>query len=254
MIVAVLQARLGSSRLPGKVLLPILGTPMLGRQLERLSRVKSIDKLVVATSTSPEDDAIEAFCRSFGVACSRGSVDDVLDRCYRAAAPERPDLVMRLTGDCPLTDPEVIDGLVAFFRAGSFDYASNTLKPTWPDGLDAELMRFGCLESAWSEAKLPSEREHVTPFIYKHPERFRLGSYENDVDLSGLRWTVDEPEDFALVSSIYATLYPSQPDFSSRDVLQLLQANGNLTGMNAGFERNEGYQRSLLKDASVSDN
>jgi spore coat polysaccharide biosynthesis protein SpsF len=250
MIVAVLQARLGSTRLPGKVLKPLLGEPMLGRQLERLQRAKSIDRLVVATSVDQRDDAIEAFCRGVGVACSRGSVNDVLDRCFRAVVPHNPDLVMRLTGDCPLTDPDVIDGLADFFWAGRYDYASNTLKPTWPDGLDAELMKFECMEAAWREATLRSEREHVTPFIYKHPERFKLGSYENDRDLSSLRWTVDEPEDFALISKIYEALYLRHPEFTTHDVLELLRGSAELISMNAGFERNEGYLRSLLRDTS----
>lgn len=248
MIVGVLQARLGSTRLPGKVLMPMLGKPMLARQLERLRRARCLDRVIVATSIQPEDDAIEVFCREQGVGCHRGSVDDVLDRCFQAVAAIRPEFVMRLTGDCPLADPQVIDGLAEFFERGKYDYASNTIRPTWPDGLDAELMRFEAIEAAWRDAKLPSEREHVTPYIYKHPELFKLGSYENTIDLSALRWTVDEPADFELVSRIYSALYPANPAFTSADVLEYLRAHGDVAAINANFERNEGYQKSLARD------
>jgi len=221
---------------------------MLALQLERLQRASMLDKIVVATSFQPEDHAIEAFCTDVGIACTRGSVEDVLDRCYTAVAAYKPELVMRLTGDCPLADPTVIDGLVKFFRGGEYDYVSNTLRPTWPDGLDTELMRFECLETAWRDARMPSEREHVTPYIYKHPEVFRLGSYENSTDLSALRWTVDEPADFELVKRIYENLYPISPTFSTQDVLNFLRANDDLATLNVAYERNEGYKNSLARD------
>ncbi len=247
-LVAVLQARFSSTRLPGKVLNPLLGEPMLGRQLERIKRAACIDHLVIATSTEASDDAIAALCDAMGVTCYRGSLDDVLDRMYRAAAETAADSFMRLTGDCPLVDPRVLDELARFFRNGGYDYASNTIEPTYPDGLDAEVMRLQCLEVAWREAELPSEREHVTPFIYNRPERFRLGSFKRDPDLSALRWTVDESADFEFVNAVYESLYPGDPNFGTDDILELLRQRPELAAINLGPERNEGFLKSLLRD------
>ena len=248
MIVAVLQARMGSSRLPGKVLMPILGEPMLARQLERVGRSTRLDRLVVASSDQDADDAIDALCRRLDVVCFRGSLDDVLDRFYRAAEQHQCDTIVRLTGDCPLADPALIDDLIAFFADNDFDYASNTLSPTCPDGLDVEVFRFTCLAAAWKEARLLSEREHVTPFIYNRPERFKLGSFETEPNLSHLRWTVDEPADFELVRRIYEAIYPATPAFTMQEVLELLAVEPDLAEINTGFARNEGYEASLAKD------
>ncbi len=247
-LVAVLQARVSSTRLPGKVLKPLLGEPMLARQLERVGRADSIDQLIVATSTEGSDDPIAALCDSAGVTCYRGSLDDVLDRMYQAGAGARAEMFMRLTGDCPLMDPNVLDGLVRFFREGGYDYASNTIEPSYPDGLDAEVMHFSCLEAAWREAALPSEREHVTPFIYNHPERYKLGSFKGQPDLSGLRWTVDEPADFEFVTEVYQALYPDDPAFDTTDILELLRRRPELAEINLGPGRNEGFVKSLLMD------
>jgi spore coat polysaccharide biosynthesis protein SpsF len=247
-LVAVLQARFSSTRLPGKVLKPLLGEPMLARQLERIGRADCIDQLIVATSTEASDDPIAALCGSVGVDCRRGSLDDVLDRMYWAAAGAGAKTFMRLTGDCPLMDPTVLDALVSYFRDGGYDYASNTIEPSYPDGLDAEVMHFSCFETAWREAELPSEREHVTPFIYNRPGRFKLGSFRGEPDLSGLRWTVDEPADFEFVAEVYQALYPSNPAFSTADILHLLRQRPGLAEINLGPGRNEGFLKSLDKD------
>lgn len=249
MILAVLQARLSSTRLFGKVLKPILGAPMLLRQIERVRRARSIERLVLATSDDPSDDAIERLCRENGIECFRGSLNDVLDRFYRVAKDRHPDYVVRLTGDCPLIDPAVIDKVVGHCIAGGFDYASNTLQPTFPDGLDVEVFRFECLAAAWREAALPSQREHVTPFIHQQSGRFKTGNYAGAPDLSHLRWTVDEAADFELVRQVYEVLYPVKPDFDTGDVLALLERRPELKTLNTAYERNEGYQRSLAKDA-----
>jgi spore coat polysaccharide biosynthesis protein SpsF len=249
-ILAVLQARMSSSRLPGKVLKPLLGRPMLARQIERVKRSVLIDRLLVATSAAAEDAAIEQLCAEMRVDCYRGSLDDVLDRFYRAAQACNPAYIVRLTGDCPLADPELIDAVIRFCVDGGYDYVSNALQPTFPDGLDTEVLRFSCLAEAWREARLPSEREHVTPFIYNNPGRFRIGSFTNQVDYSHLRWTVDEPEDFNLVEKIYTALYPGNPRFSSQEILALIERNPGIV-TNAAIERNEGYARSLHKDAST---
>jgi spore coat polysaccharide biosynthesis protein SpsF len=249
-ILAVLQARMSSSRLPGKVLKPLLGRPMLARQIERVKRSALIDRMLVATSSAGDDAAIEQLCAELSVGCYRGSLDDVLDRFYRAAQASNPAYIVRLTGDCPLADPELIDAVIRYCVDGGYDYVSNALQPTFPDGLDTEVLRFACLEEAWREARLPSEREHVTPFIYNRPERFRIGSYTNQVDYSHLRWTVDEPEDFSLVEKIYTALYPVNPRFSSEDILAFIGRNPGIAG-NTAIKRNEGYAKSLRKDRST---
>ena len=252
MILAILQARTSSTRLPGKVLLPILGRPMILLQAERIRRSRRIDKLVIATSRESTDDQLTAICTAADLTVSRGSLDDVLDRFYQAACAESPDYVVRLTGDCPLADPQVIDEVIGHCLVNRFDYASNTIEPTYPDGLDVEVMTYGSLKAAWTDAALPSQREHVTPFIYQHPGRFRIGSYKGPTDLSSLRWTVDEPEDYNLVKTIYETLYPRDPAFSSSDVMRLLDATPALRGLNTQFERNAGYQTSLGKERNDS--
>jgi spore coat polysaccharide biosynthesis protein SpsF (cytidylyltransferase family) len=248
-ILGILQARTSSSRLPGKVLLPILGQPMLALQLARLARCREIDRLIVATSTDRSDDALTELCQRLDVACYRGSLDDVLDRFFQAAKPYQPQHVVRLTGDCPLTDPALIDELILFHIAQDNDYTSNCHEPSLPDGLDAEVMRMSALETAWREAHLPSEREHVTPYLRKHPDRFRIGSWKHPIDLSHHRWTVDEPEDFLFVSAVYEALYPNDPAFGMQEVLTLMAHQPQLKGINARFRRNEGFEKSLCEDA-----
>ncbi len=250
MIVAVLQARVSSSRLPGKVTKPILNVPMLARQIERVGRARRLDQLIVATSAEKSDAEIVALCEASSVLCYRGSLDDVLDRCYQAAMPYKPAYVVRLTGDCPLADWTLIDRAIDFCIKGEFDYASNALRPTWPDGLDVEVMRFCALEQAWLEAKLPSEREHVTAFIHRRPQRFRLGSLEQEIDMSALRWTVDKSADFKFVTEIYEALYPDNPAFTTADILALLQARPELVALNATIGRNEGLKKSQAADAA----
>ncbi len=249
MTLAILQARVSSTRLPGKVLKSILGEPMLFRQIERIKRSRLIQTLIVATSVDPSDDALADACMKRGQAYRRGSLADVLDRFYQTALPFAPEHVVRLTGDCPLADPLVIDLVIQHHLDGGYDYTSNALEPTYPDGLDVEIVRFSCLAEAWREAVLPSQREHVLPFIHQQPNRYRLGSVVNAVDFSALRWTVDEPADFELVSHIYNALYPSNPAFSTDDILAFLKSNPELCSMNSCFMRNEGYTESLKKDA-----
>ena len=249
MILAILQARYSSTRWPGKVLKPLLGIPMILRQLERVNRSEKIDRIVVATSTDTSDDQV-ALCAQSSVDVFRGSLDDVLDRFHGAATQFSPETIVRLTADCPLVDPAVIDAVIQFFLDGRFDYASNAIQPTFPDGLDVEVFRLSCLNDAWREAALPSEREHVTPFIHRHPERYRIGHFKGDRDLSALRWTVDEELDFQLVSEVYAALYPVKPDFGMADILQLLEERPRLKTLNTRYVRNEGMKKSLAADAA----
>jgi spore coat polysaccharide biosynthesis protein SpsF len=241
--IAILQARSSSSRLPGKVLLPILGAPMLSRQIDRIRRAKLLDGIVVATSKSTDDDAIEALC-------SNMNIDDVLDRIDSCAAAFGADQVVRLTGDCPLADPGIIDRVVSAHTDTGSDYTSNVHPPTWPDGLDVEIIRRDVLAMAAAEARLPSEREHVTPFIVTRGERFALSNVETSPDRSDLRLTVDESHDFELVSRIYEALLPAKPEFNVDDVFALLDDHPQMLGINAGIDRNEGTQRSWRQDAN----
>jgi len=248
MILAVLQARMGSSRLPGKVLMPILGEPMVFRQIERIRRCKQIDELVVATSTSAADDPLVAFCRDRGIKAGRGSENDVLSRFVHIARPYAPNAVVRLTGDCPLADPDVIDDVIALFISGGFAYVSNVEPATFPDGLDVEVIRWSALEQADKDAVLPSHREHVTPFVRTQPSIFPSGCHTRSPDLSHLRWTVDEPADFAFVRRVYEALYPVNPNFATADILRLVESDPALGATNSGFERNEGMKKSLRAD------
>lgn len=224
MILAILQARMSSSRLPGKVMAEVEGMPMIGRQVERLRRSRRIERLVVATSQEPEDDVLARYCVvSLGLGVWRGELSDVLGRFEGAARHFGPaDHVVRLTADCPLCDPGVIDAVADLHLAGGFDYTSNTPeRRTFPHGLDAEIMRAGVLEAAAREAQAAYEREHVTAFIYRRPERFSLGFLSQAEDLSQLRWTVDYPADLAFVREVYRALLPTRPAFSMEDVLAL---------------------------------
>lgn len=248
MIVGILQARMSSSRLPGKVLKPILGRPMLDLHIERLCRAKRLDALVVATSSDVTDDPIAHLCNALGVPLYRGSLTDVLDRYHQAALAHHASHVVRLTGDCPLADPDVIDRLIALHLSGGYDYSSNFLEPSYPNGLEAEIMTRDALEIAWREAKLPSEREHVTMFIYKNEERFRLGGLKQNEDQSAMRWTVDHPEDFEVVRHVYEALYPLNRDFSSADILGFLLRHPEVAALNARYRRNEALAKSFEAD------
>lgn len=236
----ILQARTSSTRLPGKVLKPILGRPMLTRQIERLKRCRLLDRLVVATSEGGDDDQLELLCREEGLDCFRGSLSDVLDRFYQCALHNGATHVVRLTGDCPLVDHELVDSLIDFYRSANVDFASNCRPPRLPDGLDAEVFSFETLAEAWRDATDPFEREHVVPYIVRRPHRFRLATWTWTEDLAHMRWTVDEPEDLEFVTRVYETLYPSNPDFNFRDVLELVARRPDLASINKRFKRNEG--------------
>ncbi len=242
---------MSSTRLPHKVMRPICGEPMLFRQLERLRDSKRVDRWLVVTSSQPEDEVLVDECRRRGWEVFTGSLHDVLDRFYQAAVPIGPDQIVRVTGDCPLIDPEIIDQLIDFHLKGGFEYSSNALEPTFPDGLDCEIIEWNVIKSSWENAKIPSEREHVTPYIYKgfkSNPRFRIGSFKGERDLSHLRWTVDESQDLELVVKIYEALYLRNSKFRTPDILNLLEQRPELKKLNSSIERNEGYRKSLEKD------
>ena len=236
MILAILQARMSSTRLPGKVVAPILGRPMLLRQLERVQRAASFDRLLVATSSSPSDDVIVQLCTDHAVECFRGSLHDVLDRFVQAARSYAPEHVVRLTADCPLADADVIDRVVEHHLEGGFDYTSNSRMRTFPHGLDAEVCRYACLEQAWREATKPFEREHVMPYLWGSG-RFHVGQLCQEIDQSHHRWTVDFAEDLDLVREIYAALYPTGPAFTTDDIMQFLRERPELSSLNSALHK-----------------
>jgi spore coat polysaccharide biosynthesis protein SpsF len=248
MIAAIVQARMGSTRLPGKVMKPLCGKPILWHIITRISYSKQIEKIIIATTDKEEDKVIVKLAEEMGVAFYRGSSDDVLDRYYQAARKFNVDPVVRITADCPLIDPEIMDNIIDYYLKGDYDYVSNGLKPTLPDGLDTEVFSFKSLEKVWAEAKKPSEREHVTSYIYNHPELLKIHNYENDVDLSGMRWVVDEEADYQFISEVYKNLYKDGKIFYVKDIIRLLEEMPELLKLNKGISRNEGYQISLLKD------
>jgi spore coat polysaccharide biosynthesis protein SpsF len=247
-MVAIVQARRGSSRLPGKVLEDVAGRPLLARVLERVQASAVVDAVVVATTTEASDDAVVELARDCGAETYRGSIDDVLDRFHGAAAAAGADGVVRVTADDPFKDPEVIDLVAGRLTSDpALDYVSNTLTPTYPEGLDIECFTAAALERAWNEARLPSEREHVTPYIWNHPERFAVRNVNLDRDLSHLRWTVDYPDDLEFARAVYERL-ADRPNFSMDDILELLEREPALTEINAGHVRMAGYHRSLAAD------
>jgi spore coat polysaccharide biosynthesis protein SpsF (cytidylyltransferase family) len=247
--VAIVQARVGSSRLPGKVLADLAGKPMLLRVVERVGRARSIARVVVATSRAAGDDAIAALCAGAGVSCSRGSEEDVLSRYADAARAFGADPVVRITADCPLIDPGIVDRVVGAYAAGGVDYASNIDPPSFPDGLDVEVFSAAALAKADGEARLRSEREHVTLYIRNHPESFRKRNVDSGRDLSSRRWTVDEPADLAVARAIYERL--GSQAFGMDEVLRLLEDEPEIARGNAGIARDEGLAKSLREDGVV---
>lgn len=202
MILAILQARMSSSRLPGKVAMDANGKSMLAYEIDRILQSKKIDKLVVATSINPEDDIIEHITLQKSIECFRGDLHNVLDRYYQCAKSYNPTHIVRLTGDCPIIDPQVIDGVINLHLNTNADYTTNGIKRTFPDGLDTEIMTFKTLEYAYTHATLPEEFEHVTYFIYTHPQLFNIQHFCNDQDYSHIRWTLDYKEDYELLKNI----------------------------------------------------
>lgn len=251
MILCIVQARVSSSRLPWKVLKPILGKPMIIHELERLQRSKHIEKIVLATSQERSDDVLADVVAKNGFDVYRGSLDDVLDRYYQCARQYQPEHVVRITGDCPVIDWRVVDAVIEKHLEGENDYTVTTER--FPDGLDTEVFRFAALECAWRDAYLPSEREHVTQYFRKHVEIFRLGYMDCEQDLSAMRWTVDEPQDFEFIRQVYGELYEQNNDFSMQDILQLLERRPGVLAINQGIQRNEGLLKSLREDKELEE-
>lgn len=239
--VAVIQARMGSTRLPGKVLMTLLDRPVIQWVHERALRIPGVDEVVIATSTSATDDPLASWCEANGALLFRGSPDDVLDRYARCAQRHDADAVVRITADCPLLDPAVSGRVVqAFLDREGCDYASNTQPPTFPDGLDTEVMSRRALEMSADEAVEQFDREHVTQFIRRHPERFAAESIVCEHDNSGDRWTLDEPADLVFLSAVAQRLRHVGASGSMSEVLAVLDAEPELRSLNSGIARNAG--------------
>lgn len=240
-IIAIIEARMTSSRLPGKILLPILGKPTLELLSERLSHAKLIDKIVIATTTNRTDDIVERLAHRVGVGCYRGSEEDVLDRVLKAAQANDADIIVELTGDNPLIDPFIIDNLIEIYLNNSYDYISNNLKLTYPNGLDAQVFSLKVLEEVARLTSDPVDHEHVSLYIYDHPERYKLYNLESNLPKKywNLRLTVDTKEDFELVRIIFEELYPKNPNFSLEDILDLLEKKPKLMAINQHIQQKE---------------
>ncbi|MBO9153288.1 cytidylyltransferase domain-containing protein [Chitinophaga sp. GCM10012297] len=249
-VVAITQARIGSSRLPGKILREISGRSLLEIHLQRIAGAATVGKLIVATTKEPGIEPALRVAEKLGVEYFQGSTSDVLDRFYQSVKNIRPEYVIRLTADCPLIDPQVIDKVVRYTLEHQLDYCSNTLEENYPDGQDVEVFRFSTLEKAWNEAALPSDREHVTPFIRKNSDfmggkMFKAANFNDGVQLGGLRMTVDEQRDFDVIAALVAEL---GTDASMEAYAELLLSNPAIRAINNEIKRNEGYQKSLEND------
>ncbi len=238
-VLAIIQARMGSTRLPGKILEDLAGRSMLARVVNRTRRAEGLADVVIATTLNPHDDVVEQYCAAEGWHSYRGSEDDVLDRYYQAALAFGADVIVRITCDCPLIEPEII-GRATRELISSYpeaDYVSNTLTRTFPRGLDVEVMTLDALERAWREDDDPAWREHVTPYIYRHPERFKIRNILSEEDFSAMRWTVDTAEDLDFVREIYRRF--KDDTFNWKQVLQLLEANPELAEINREVTQKE---------------
>jgi spore coat polysaccharide biosynthesis protein SpsF len=230
-VVAIIQARMGSTRLPGKVMKDLGGKTVLARVVARARRAIEIEEVVIATTHEPDDDRIVDECRRLEVRVFRGAVNDVLDRYHHAAKEVGAEAIVRITSDCPLIEPEITDATIRAFLERRPDYASNVLERTYPRGLDTEIMTRAALDQSWQQARKPYEREHVTPYIYENAGRFTLYSVKGDIDYSDHRWTLDEPEDLVFLRAVYERL-EDDSCFSWRDVLALLEREPGLMELN----------------------
>jgi spore coat polysaccharide biosynthesis protein SpsF (cytidylyltransferase family) len=245
-----IQARTGSSRLPKKVLAEIEGKPLIWHVINRVKKIKSVQQIALITTKKKNDMILLELAEKNGIIGFSGKDLDVLDRHYKCAKKINADPIIRITSDCPLIDPYLAEEMLHFFLKNNYDYVSNVMPPTFPNGLDVEIFTFKTLEKATNEAKLISEREHVTSYILKNPDKFNLSNYENNKDLSHLRWTVDRDVDLEFVRAIYSKMKPSTV-FSMTDILKILEKNPKFLEINKNIERYEGYLKSLQNDQNL---
>lgn len=249
-ILAITQARYGSTRLPAKILKEVNGVTLLEIHLRRVLQSKLISKLKIATTTEDGSKFIVQIANKVGIEVYQGSIDDVLDRFYKAASPDKPDYVVRVTSDCPLIDPEVIDKVIGTCIKGGYDYVSNVLDLSYPDGMDVEIFKFSVLEKAWNEAVLKSDHEHVTPYIWRNStlkggNLFTSKNVYSDIDYSKERVTVDTIEDFEVIDNLITNLGSNR---SYIDYISYLNLHKEIKAINRHYSRNEGYDKSLLND------
>lgn len=252
MLGAIIQARINSTRLPQKVIKEIEGKTVLEHVINRVKRIRNCLKVILATTDRKEDNALEKVAKKLNISVFRGSENDVLDRYFQTAKLFKIDPIVRITADCPLLDSEIAEEVISFYLKGSYDYINNTNPPTFPDGLDVEIFSFKALEKSWREAELLSEREHVTLYITKHPEMFKIGNVFNKKNLGHLRITLDEPEDLILIGKIYQELYPKNKFFGLKEVIKLFERKPELIKINQDIKRNEGFLKSLREDEEIN--
>jgi spore coat polysaccharide biosynthesis protein SpsF len=247
----IIQARTGSSRLPGKVLSKIQSKSMIWHVINRVKKVKNVDQIILATSTNFTDKPLVKIAEKENILVFTGSTNDVLDRYYQASLEFNADPIIRITGDCPLIDPKLITKMLDFFQHEKYDFISNSINPTYPDGLDVSIFSFNALKVSWKKANLQSEREHVVPYITKNKKLFKIFSYENSENLSNYRWTVDEKNDLTFVRKIYHLMKP-KTIFYSNDILKIIKQNPKLLAINSSISRDEGYAKSLKNDNGLN--
>jgi len=247
--ITVIQARMSSTRLPGKVMLPLLGKPLLIRMIERVKSANFVGEVIVATSTNADDDGIEILCNQNNIICSRGHLTNLLDRHYQVAKQFNAEAVVKIPSDCPLIDPKVIDKVIGhYINSDEFDFVSNLHPATYPDGNDVEIFSFESLECAWNDATKDYEREHTTPFIWEHQDVFCVGNvtWETGYDFSSThRWTIDFPEDYEFIRKVYDELYSKNPAFSLNDILTLLKQKPEIAEINRQYLGKYWYENHL---------
>lgn len=240
---AIIQARVSSSRLPNKIFAQISGKPLIWHAVDRLKRSKRITKIAVATTTNPADDVLEKWCRENKIEVFRGSEEDVLSRYFHAAKSMGAETIVRITSDDPFKDPEIIDSVIGMFEKNKLDFAYNNNPPSFPEGLDVEVFSMEALERAQAESRDPYEREHVTQYFYRHPEKFRQMNLANKEDRSSLRWTIDTKEDLGMARAVYAELYEEGKIFLMGDILRLIRERPEIATMNSGVKRSAMYEK-----------
>ncbi|TRZ64162.1 acylneuraminate cytidylyltransferase [bacterium] len=257
-VITVIQARTGSSRLPDKIFLPLSGKPLLIRMYERVKSAKLSGEIIVATTTDASDDKVEELCKSEDISCFRGHPVDLLDRHYKTALEYKADAIVKIPSDCPLISPRIIDKVIGYYinHTKDYDFVSNLHPATYPDGNDVEVIPFNILETAWTEAILPLEREHTTPYIWERPERFRIGnvSWETGLDYSmSHRFTIDYQEDYLFINEVYNELYQKDPIFGLNDILNLIKAKPGLMEINGKYAGVNWYRHHLNELKTISE-
>jgi len=247
-IIAIIQARMGATRLPGKMMKDLSGQPVVAHVINRVKMAASINELWLATTIREQDNVLAVWAEEHSVRCFRGSENNVLDRYYQTALKAEADVVVRITADCPLLDYQIVDQVVNKYLEGGSDYVCNTQPPTFPDGLDVEIFSFGALEKAWKEAKLKSEHEHVTPYIWKQPKIFKIKNVNNSDDLSHHRWTLDTPEDLELIRKVVKEMSRYDGYCGLECILQIIEKHPDWQEINSKYMRNDGYQKSVEED------